>query len=50
MENLILLIMLTYETDSLLEPVTIVISKPLILSTLSKLTSGKIICSLIPNV
>ena len=29
--------------------VTIVISIPLILSTLSKFTSGKIICSLIPN-
>ena len=30
--------------------ITIVISKPLIFSTLSKLTSGKIICSLTPNV
>ena len=30
--------------------ITIDISKPLILSTLSKLTSGKIICSLIPKV
>ena len=29
--------------------VTIVISKPLILSTLSKFTSGKIICSLTPK-
>ena len=29
--------------------VTIVISKPLILSTLSKFTSGNIICSLIPK-
>ena len=30
--------------------IVIVISRPLILSTLSKLTSGKIICSLIPKV
>ena len=30
--------------------ITIVMSNPLILSTLSKLTSGKIICSLIPKV
>ncbi len=33
----------------LLLVVTIVISKPLILSTLSKFTSGKIMCSLIPK-
>ena len=33
-----------------IEDITIVISKPLILSILSKLTSGNIICSLMPSV
>ena len=32
------------------DEITMVMSKPLILSTLSKFTSGKIICSLIPKV
>ena len=36
--------------SSPLEEITIVISRPLILSILSKFTSGKIICSLIPKV
>ena len=32
------------------DDITITISNPLTLSALSKLTSGKIICSLTPNV
>ena len=36
--------------SGLFEEITIVISSPLTLSALSKLTSGNIICSLIPNV
>ena len=36
--------------SNVIDFITIVISKPLIFSTLSKFTSGKIICSFIPKV